>query len=184
MSAYETLRAAVASTGNALRDIQRFPTVEVNRIDLAELLAEFDALTNVGTAPASKYTPEFEAAWSAYPARPGASKAATFKAWKARLKSGATAQQMIEGAAAYAAYCKAERTEPQFIKQAATFFGPGEFYAADWAPRRPPATGALALRGPGGGPRPSLDEINAQNNREAERLLFGGMDEGRTFNAT
>lgn len=157
--------------------------VVVGRADLAELLAEFDSM-RVTAPAASKYTAEFEEAWALYPSRPGASKAATFKAWKTRLKAGATAMQMIDGAAAYAAYCKAERTEPQFIKQAATFFGPGEFYAADWAPRRPPAAGALARIGPGGGPRPSLDEINAQNNREAERLLFGGIDEGRTFNAT
>lgn len=108
--------------------------VVIGRADLAELLAEFDSMR--ATAPTSKYTVEFEEAWALYPSRPGASKAATFKAWKARLKSGATAMQMIEGAAAYAAYCKAERTEPQFIKQAATFFGPGEHYAADWKPRR------------------------------------------------
>ena len=180
MSAYETLLCATAhaqSVGSK--------SFSVATLDLAEVLAELAAVRHAGgTATPSKYTAEFEEAWALYPARPGASKAATFKAWKARLKAGATALQMIEGAAAYAAYCKAERTEPQFIKQAATFFGPGEFYAADWAPRRPPSTGALALRGPGGGPRPSLDEINAQNNREAERLLFGGIDEGRTFNAT
>lgn len=135
MSAYETLRAAVASTGSVLRDIQRFPTVEVSRIDLAELLAEFDVLTKAGAAP-NKYTAEFEEAWALYPSRPGASKAATFKAWKARLKAGATAVQMIEGATAYAAYCKAKGTEPEFIKQPATFYGPGEHYAGDWTVRR------------------------------------------------
>lgn len=178
MSAYETLCDALSTAENGC--------ILVRQIDLLELLGEVESLRSSGAVPVSKYqyTTEFEEAWALYPARPGASKAATFKAWKARLKTCATAQQMIEGAAAYAAHCKAERTEPQFIKQAATFFGPGEFYAADWAPCRPPSSGALALRGPGGSPRPSLDEINAQNNREAERLLFGGIDERRTFNAT
>lgn len=130
MSAYEALHAAVEAPGGSL--------IPVSRIDLAEVLAELTALRGSLLAPVdkSKYPAEFEEAWALYPSRPGASKAATFKAWKARLKSGATAMQMIEGAAAYAAYCKAERTEPQFIKQAATFFGPGEHYAADWKPRR------------------------------------------------
>lgn len=129
MSAYENLQDAL--------DHAHHGSVLVRQIDLMEILGEVESLRAGGViAPASKYTPEFEAAWSAYPSRPGASKAATFKAWKARLKSGASAVQMIEGAAAYAAYCKAERTEPQFIKQAATFFGPGEHYAADWKPRR------------------------------------------------
>lgn len=139
MSAYENLQDALDHAQNGC--------VLVRQIDLMEILGEVESLRAGGmTAPASKYTPEFEAAWSAYPSRPGASKAATFKAWKARLKAGATAVQMIEGASAYAAYCKAERTEPQFIKQAATFFGPGEHYASDWTVRK--GMMALAPRGP------------------------------------
>lgn len=137
--------------------------VIVGRADLAELLAEFDSMRS--TAPAAcKYPAEFEEAWALYPSRPGASKAATFKAWKARLKTGATAMQMIEGAAAYAAYCKAERTEPQFIKQAATFFGPGEHYAADWKPR--PSSSVHRFQ-----PALSVAEQNARNTKEAMRLL-------------
>lgn len=129
MSAYENLFDALEHASNGC--------VLVRQIDLMELMGEVESLRAGGVmAPVSKYTAEFEEAWALYPSRPGASKAATFKAWKARLKSGATAVQMIEGAAAYAAYCKAERTEPQFIKQAATFYGPGEHYAADWTPRR------------------------------------------------
>jgi hypothetical protein len=52
MNDYAKLRAAVASTGSAMRDIQRFPTVEINRADLAHLLAEVDALR--AAAPAKK----------------------------------------------------------------------------------------------------------------------------------
>lgn len=132
MSAYETLLVAASAAQESMQAMVPVPV-----LDLAEVLAELAAMRHAGgTAAPSKYTPEFEAAWSAYPARPGASKAATFKAWKARLKAGATAVQMIEGAAAYAAYCKAKGTEPEFIKQPATFYGPGEHYAADWTVRR------------------------------------------------
>jgi len=41
---------------------------------------------------------------------------------------------MVCRARAYAHYVKAMKIEPQFIKQAATFFGPGEHYAAGWTP--------------------------------------------------
>lgn len=132
------LRAAVSSTGSALRDIQRYPTITISRVLLAELLAAYDALLHAGTKKikAATYTPEFEEAWDAYPARPGNSKAAAFTAWNKRLKAGATPQQMIEGTIQYAAYCKIKGTEPEYVKQAATFFGPGEHFAADWTERR------------------------------------------------
>lgn len=80
------------------------------------------------------YTPEFESAWAAYPARPGDSKADAFKAWSARLKAGAAVEQMAGGVSAYAAYCIATETSGKFVKQGATFFGPGEHYLADWTP--------------------------------------------------
>lgn len=82
------------------------------------------------------YTPEFEQAWQQYPSRPGNSKADAFKAWNARLKAGVTAEQMLAGVQRYAAYCTAERTEPRYIKQAATFFGPGEHFMGDWTPTK------------------------------------------------
>ncbi len=149
MSDFATLRAA-AEAPHAI--------TQISTIDLAELLAAYDALAGATAKPASKYTPEFEEAWSLYPSRPGASKAATFKAWAARLKAGATALEMIEGTAQYAAFCKAERTEAAYIKQPATFYGPGEHFAADWTPRR--ATKPLALA-----------DQNAANSAEALRLM-------------
>lgn len=81
-----------------------------------------------------KYPPEFEAAWQAYPDRPGDSKANAHKAWAARRKGGVTAEVLLAGAQRYAAFCTASATEPQYVKQAATFFGPGEHYLADWTP--------------------------------------------------
>ncbi|MES2320200.1 MAG: hypothetical protein V4631_22210 [Pseudomonadota bacterium] len=155
MSAYDTLLAAMDAT--------KMDQVIVMRIDLAELLAEVDSLRTGGaTKPATKYSAEFEEAWTLYPARPGASKAAAFKAWSARLKAGATALEMIAGTAKYAAYVKAERTEAHFIKQAATFYGPGEHFSADWTPRRPDTGGQLAGAGrPPRGPAPETDDERA-----------------------
>ncbi|MES2349114.1 MAG: hypothetical protein V4641_16255 [Pseudomonadota bacterium] len=129
---YMELRAAI------LPHRQRIDgRVEVKTLDLAELLAAYDALVAAGTKAkkAAGYSAEFEEAWTEYPTRPGNSKAAAYKAWSARLKAGATVLEMIEGTRKYAIYCKAEGTEPQYVKQAATFYGPGEHFAADWTPR-------------------------------------------------
>ena len=87
------------------------------------------------------YPPDFERAWECYPKRPGASKKESFKAWSARLKAGASSLEMMDGVHRYAAYVTAKQTEPDFIKQPATFFGPSEHYKADWTiqPRASPA---------------------------------------------
>jgi uncharacterized protein YdaU (DUF1376 family) len=81
---------------------------------------------------------DFEAAWAEYPTRPGNNKKAARKAWDARLKDGSTVRQMADGLRRYAAYCEAQKTEPRFIKQASTFFGPDRHFDSDWtaAPRQ------------------------------------------------
>lgn len=99
-----------------------------------------DSITPTSAKPKDGYDDEFEQVWSRYPKRPGASKADSFKAWKARVKEGVDPLQMLDGVVRYAAYCEAMQTEPQFIKQPATFFGPGRHFASDWtatAPRTP-----------------------------------------------
>ena len=78
------------------------------------------------------YPDDFEAAYAAYPARPGASKQDAYKAWIARINDGVEASVMRAGVERYAAYCVATSIEPKFIKQPSTFFGPGEHYLADW----------------------------------------------------
>ncbi len=85
------------------------------------------------------YSEEFEQAWKDYPRRPGENKKNAFKAWSARIKAGALAEDMHTGARAYAAYCKALQTAANFIKQPETFFGPSEHYLANWTP---PTNGA------------------------------------------
>lgn len=76
----------------------------------------------------------FADAWAAYPRRPGASKADSRKAWDARIAAKVSPIDLFEGVMRYAAYCAAMNVQPEFIKQPATFFGPGEHYLSDWTP--------------------------------------------------
>ena len=94
------------------------------------------------------YSPEFETAWQAYPKRAGGnSKAAAYKAWKARLKDGVKPEDMLAGVKRYAAYVKVTgNAGTQFVKQAATFFGPDRHFEEAW--QNPSA--------PGGGRRSTL----------------------------
>lgn len=165
--------------------------IMVKRILIEELLAEFDML-KASSAKTTGYTPEFEEAWSEYPKRPGNSKAAAFKAWKASLKRGATVEQLVEGTRAYAAYCKAKRTEPEYVKQAATFYGPGEHYAADWtvaktAPLNAGAGWTFPASSQGRQPfaQQQVADQRAANSAAAKARLLGHRpppdDDGMTF---
>lgn len=111
------------------------------------------------------YTPEFEAAWKAYPDRPNASKADAFKAWNARIRAGVLAEVMAAGVERYAAFCRASRTEPRFVKQPATFFGPGGHFLAEWS--APEAEPDAALT-------PGTDEYRSIN-RHAPWVLNAGF---------
>lgn len=87
-----------------------------------------------------KYSPEFETAWQAYPKRAGANnKSAAGKAWAARIKSGVTASTMLAGVQRYAAFVAATgRSGTEYVKQAATFFGPDHHFDEAWdAPATP-----------------------------------------------
>lgn len=77
----------------------------------------------------------FELAWQEYPERAGGnSKTDARKAFLARLKAGASPDDLLGGLRRYAAYCGAMgMIGTQYVKQAATFFGPGEHYKADFA---------------------------------------------------
>jgi len=125
------------------------PTVHLKSSTVIELLDELDRLRAGAATPRkmkrNDYPADFEAVWEVYPARPGDSKKAAHKAWAARLVAGATVAEMLAGALAYAAFVKAMKTEPMYILQSATFFGPSERYAADWTPpevQKKPAAGA------------------------------------------
>lgn len=100
-------------------------------------------LTPPSSSPAKKkrkaidYTPEFETAWAVYPKRPNNSKSDAFKSWQARINEGVTPDEMLEGLHRYREFVEAEEIEPRFIKQAATFFGPGRHWENDYTPTSP-----------------------------------------------
>lgn len=91
----------------------------------------------VNRKPRDEYPAEFEKVWNEYPGRPGMSKKATFKAWNARIKAGASTDQILEGVIRYKRYCEETNTEQQFIKQPETFLGPNEHYLNEWKPPPP-----------------------------------------------
>lgn len=80
------------------------------------------------------YSNEFEQAWQAYPKRAGGnSKAAAWKAWKARIKDGVNTEVMLAGVNRYAGYVRATGSAgTQYVKQAATFFGPDRHFEESW----------------------------------------------------
>ena len=81
---------------------------------------------------ALEMSPLFLQAWKLYPPRPNNSKQGAWKAWCARLADGVSEQAMLDGVKGYVSYCLRERTQPQFIMQASTFFGPSLRYADDY----------------------------------------------------
>lgn len=86
------------------------------------------------------YSPDFEGAWQAYPKRSGANnKSAAWKAWCARLKAGVASEAMMAGVHRYAAYVQATgKAGTEYVKQAATFFGPDHHFDEAWdAPSTP-----------------------------------------------
>lgn len=93
----------------------------------------------VAVASASKdsnggYPEAFDTLWAAYPKRAGGnSKSDAHRAWAARLKSGATADEMLAGVQRYARYCEATgKIGTEYVKQAATFLGRGEHFRELW----------------------------------------------------
>lgn len=89
------------------------------------------------------YSPEFEAAWQAYPKRAGGNpKPSAYKAWNARLKDGATSEAMLAGVKRYAAFVAATgKLGSEYVKQAATFFGPDRHFDETW--QTPSAPGGV-----------------------------------------
>lgn len=105
------------------------------------------------------YPSEFEATWRAYPARHGSNpKRDALKAWNARLKAGATAEEMRAGVDRYAAHIRTAAKEgTEFVMQAVRFFGPSEHFRDTW-PTTAVSTNGLR--------QAAIDE--------AERRIFGG----------
>lgn len=101
------------------------------------IIALIDALALCQKSKIDKgYPAPFEECYAAYPPRPGMAKRAAYKAYAARINDGATTAELLAGTRAYAAYCKAKGTEGEYIKSPQTFYGPSEFFRADWTVRR------------------------------------------------
>lgn len=66
-----------------------------------------------------KYTVEFEQFWKVYPRK--VDKGMAYKKYQARRKDGFSDEQLIAAAANYAAQCRKQKTEKQFIKHPKTF---------------------------------------------------------------
>lgn len=152
-------------------------SVVVNLLDLAELLAAYDALVSAGTKPkkASEYSQEFEEAWQQYPKRPSNNKMAAYKQWKTRLKEGCSAEDMIGGTVNYAAQCRSTGKDgTEFVKQASTFYGPCRYFADDHTISR----GLVDRRAN----QPALQDMRAAASEEAKRRLRGlPPDDGMTI---
>ncbi|MGQ9451774.1 hypothetical protein ACP4QI_009845 [Leclercia sp. TB492] len=80
------------------------------------------------------YSDDFEQVWAIYPKRAGGnSKADACKAWNARVNSGATVQELLDGTQRYADFVRATgKFNTEYVKQAATFFGPSKHYEEAW----------------------------------------------------
>ena len=92
-----------------------------------------------GSRPARpEYPADFEAVWSDYPPRAGGnSKRAAFRAWSARINSGVPAKAIRDGVLRYRRYLeRSGKIGTEFVKQAATFFGPDEHYSQKWGERQ------------------------------------------------
>lgn len=75
-----------------------------------------------------EYSAEFDAAWAIYPRRsPDNPKWPAYKAWRARLREGVTAEELTAAVREYASSVRARRIEgTERVMQGQTFFGPNE----------------------------------------------------------
>lgn len=78
----------------------------------------------------AEYPESFENTWKHYPKRDGGNpKKAAYKAWRARLKAGASEDELHNGALGYADHLRQRGKEgTRYVQQGSTFFGPDEHY--------------------------------------------------------
>jgi len=95
--------------------------------DSTETETETETEKEKPSSPPATDSPEFIRFWSAYPRRVG--KGHARRAWnQATKKKGADPESIIAAAEAFAAQCKSNRTEQQYIPHPATWLN-GERYA-------------------------------------------------------
>ena len=115
-----------------------------------------------------EYTPEFERAWSLYPSRGDSDnpKWPAFKAWRARLREGATQETLMLATERYAAHCRRKGSwGTEFVRQAATFYGPNEIWQSYLpqvsVPEKPPVPRVVEQAEPLIDARPFIRELLA-----------------------
>ena len=129
---------ATDSVSNPM-DSLRYPTLHLDPDSDPDSDPSSSLDTCVCSAPTAKakrhdYPTEFEAWWAIYP-RKVVKKAAAAK-WKATLRKGVTAAELLTAARNYADDCERRGRELEYIKHPATFLGPAEPWR-DWAEREP-----------------------------------------------
>ncbi|HCO3910463.1 TPA: helix-turn-helix domain-containing protein [Escherichia coli] len=156
------------SAGDSPRTSHSFEPVK-EPVNESTIGASADASAPARSAR-QEYSSEFEQAWQEYPKRAGGnSKSAAFKAWKARIREGIKPETMLDGVRRYAAWVRATgNTGTQFVKQAATFFGPDRHFEDFW--QQPAA--------PGGGRQRQVDVLSGLG---AMSDKFGKSSDKLTF---
>ncbi len=78
---------------------------------------------------------EFKKCWGIYPSRAphGNPRKAAFRAYCARTTAGVDHQTMYDGTMRYRRYTEIMCTEPNYIMQGVTFYGPHERFLEEWA---------------------------------------------------
>ncbi len=109
--------------------------------------------TPTSSSTSKPFLEDFEAVWSQYPKRAGANnKRDAYFAYRARRKTGVTAQEIADGVERYARYIRAAGKEgTEYVKMASSFFGPSQPYAEAWTiPTAPSSTnGKTSTNGKG-----------------------------------
>jgi hypothetical protein len=90
----------------------------------------------------------FGQVWQEYPKRAGGNpRPAAVRAYAARVKAGASEEALLAGTRRYAAYVRATGKEgTEYVKQAATFFGPDGHWAEPWTIPVTPTSGPAPFR--------------------------------------
>jgi hypothetical protein len=136
-----------------------------------------------------EYSPAFEAAWTDRPRRIGGdSKAEAWAAWRARVREGVSEADLAAGLRRYKAHLQATgKLGTPYVKQGATFFGPGRHWEEDWAIAVVPASGTGAAPTSQASPayhRPAESDAVVQLRDDVARVWvqagrFGAFHEAR-----
>lgn len=113
------------------------PSTKVKTLAASQPVEDAEAIKK--TREKIKVYPEaFELTWAIYPKREGGnSKKSAFTAWNARINAGVAPEEIHAGVERYVVYLKAvDRIGTRYVKQAQTFFGPGDHFREPWTPPR------------------------------------------------